>query len=223
MSDGGISYHWFNPRGEKHIIMNFVHCYGEVLKQDLGDCWKKCSICGETWSKKKQAYLDSIAYTHCRKQLEDVWSEDAFVSYVFSRLDPTIGATCWLAMDGPLVVGYSWGFSENLNALEERLDAPGLTRFIKRKFGDVEMVAFQDQIGVIEKYRKGGIASVLFSKRLEIFAEADLKVGVALLSSKTAHLILDWYKKRGYVAVYDFKDADENIIVACSLGSLKFQ
>ena len=132
------------------------------------------------------------------------------------------GATCWLACKDGQVIGYCWGFMENLDNLEDRLDAPGLTRFIKRKFGDFETVAFQDRIGVLEAYRKMGIATALFSRRLGNFIESDMKVGITLLSRKTASFVLDWYKSRGYVPIYDFKDSNGNIIVARSLEGLIF-
>jgi GNAT superfamily N-acetyltransferase len=221
MSDGGISYHWFNPRGNKELIRHFVSCHEEVIRPEIEDKWKKCRVCNESWGKGKESFLESVGFRHCGIPVADVWSADNFVAYIFSKINPTNGATCWLACNsGNNVVGYCWGFIKDINALEEDLDAPGLTRFIERKFGNFETVAFQDRIGVLEAYRKNGIATALFSRRLESFVESGAKVGVSLLSRKTSSFVFDWYKSRGYVSVYDFKDADKSIIIARSLDGL---
>ncbi|HBI33614.1 MAG TPA: hypothetical protein DEA43_00650 [Candidatus Moranbacteria bacterium] len=222
MSDGGISYRWFNPRGDKVLVRNFAHCHEEIIRPEIADKWKTCRVCNESWSRKKEPFLESIGFMHCGIPVVDVWSVDSFVTYIFDKINPMTGATCWLACKDGQVIGYCWGFMENLDNLEDRLDAPGLTRFIKRKFGDFETVAFQDRIGVLEAYRKMGIATALFSRRLGNFIESDMKVGITLLSRKTASFVLDWYKSRGYVPIYDFKDSNGNIIVARSLEGLIF-
>lgn len=224
MGNGGISYHWFNPRGNKNLISRLISCHREVIEPELSDRWMVCQVCNESWSKKKEIFLNSINFTHCGSKVSSGWAEDEFIAYIFHNinLEDDAAANCWLSFCENTVIGYAWGFSRELDFLEERLDAPGLKRFVRKKFGDVERVVFQDRIGVVERFRKNGIAKRLASLRSEEFLKSDIEVVATMVPIKTASFVYEWYLRRGFCCLYEMNDSNRNMVLVRKLEGLVF-
>src|SRR3989344_6129238 len=93
-----------------------VECYREVFADTPWNEWLKCEKCDKYWGLKDKAMLESRGFRHCGQPLVDFWSVEQVLTDLEHEITPE--ASCWLAMEADLVVGFSWGYPVGLADLE---------------------------------------------------------------------------------------------------------
>ena len=153
---------------------------------------------------KDQALLASYGYRHCDSGLVDYWPR----AQVISDLCHEIGSesSCWLAVSSNKIVGFCWGYPENLNSLELKLKIPFVKNFYKI-FGLQDKVAYQDEVGESILYRGNKIAKTLVLHRLKDFISQGLQIGIVRTRKfpEPSQTFL-WYNKLGYQIIAEYDD-----------------
>jgi hypothetical protein len=172
-----IVYVRFSPhRDRRKLTAQLVEAYRDVFAETPWHEWLKCSVCEKYWGVKDRAYLASIGYMHCGVVLVDFWPRMSLVQDLRHEITKT--SSCWLALDGNTVVGFTWGYPVDFKTLESKLDVPVENTFIQFFSSTNIKIAYQDEVGVLVPYRGMKIAKELIARRNEDFVKQGLEVGV---------------------------------------------
>ena len=214
-----IAFVRYSPHtSTKELTSKVVECFQVVFADSPWNEWKSCSVCKKFWGKKDIALLEASNFHHCNVPLIDYWPQEQVTSDLFHEI--TKESSCWLALNGSQVVGFTWGYQVNPESLEKKLGVSFSSTFIS-KFGRQSKIAYQDEVGVISEFREHKIAKSMVKLRLSDFLAQDLKVGVVRTRefpepSKT----FLWYKKIGYETIFQYPKEDGRVILARSLDNL---
>lgn len=212
-----LTYVRFNPHIDMTLIGQLVKCYQEVFAETPWNEWKKCSVCGHKWGISHIAELQYLEFRHCGAHVVDFWPEDVVQADLFHEITPE--ASCWLALNGENVIGFCWGYPITTEALELKLDFPGLAERI-HEFVPARMVAYQDDLGVTKEWRGCGIARELFRLRLQDYLERGFQLGVIRTKMNPPSVTYTWFKRLGYHEIAHYADADQRVILVRSLHDL---
>lgn len=132
----------------------------------------------------------------------------------------TSESSCWLAIENKKVIGFTWGYPIKLNILEKKLGLV-ISQRCKEEFGEkLEIVAYQDEIGVIKRYRRKGIGKQLFIRRLNDFRLQGLRVGIARTKTNPPTVTYLWYRRMGYKIIAEYNDEDGRVILGVVFDTL---
>ena len=219
MKAKSIAYVRFSPHEHDPERMGqLVEAYREVFAATPWHEWLKCAKCDKYWGKKDLPSLTSIGFKHHRKPLVDFWTRDGVVKDLKHEITPA--SSCWLALLGTTVVGFTWGYPLNLKKLEKKLKLPVSARF-HELFGSGESIAYQDELGVLDEFRGQKIAKTLVAKRHDDFIKRGLKIGVVRTrQSPEPSMTYLWYTgKLGYETLATYTDG--RVVLARQLKGLK--
>lgn len=212
----------FDPRKHSHLIPRLITCYREVFANRPWNEWKKCPKCGVQWGITCEKLLSNGRCPNCRAELVDFWPRERVRSKIARATTP--GASAFVALDGGAgvkVVGFCWGYPMAPGDLESKLGIRFRDALFGR-FGAVDRVAFQDELGVSVPFRNRKIARRMFIARLLDFLAKGLEVGVM----RTRHfpeptVTFLWFtQKLGYEIIARYPGNDGRVILAGRLRGL---
>ncbi len=206
---------------ERRHIEPLINCYRQVFADPPWNEWKKCSNpdCPDPngfWGKKDTKLLSSWNFRHCGMPLDDYWPRDQVRQDLEHEL--TDITSCWLCFDGEQVVGFCWGYPITLGELEEKLK----TEIAISSQGDKrQLVAYQDEMGLIDRYRGSGLAKTMFLRRLDDFLSLGLKTTIVRTRElPNPSVTFSWFVgKLGYEVVARYVDG--RVVLARPLLGLK--
>ena len=213
--EGEIPFVRYSPHGSNHLpTAQLVECYRDVFADEPWNEWLKCSKCSVYWGTKDRGLLASMNFRHCDAPLTDFWPRDQVISDLHHEITPE--ASCWLAMDGGTVIGFCWGYPINVGKLEEKLK---LTIGVD----PTEVVAYQDEVGVLSAYRDRKIAKALIVHRLDDFLSQGLRFGVVRTrQGPTPSVTFLWYtRKLGYEILATYPGQDGRVVLGRRLNGLR--
>lgn len=216
-----IKYVRFSLRRDYRFKDSLIACYQQVFAEEPWDEWKKCQLCETKWGLGEKEKLEKLNFYHCGYPVLDFWSYRTVESDMYSEINDR--ASCWVAIDDLRVVGFCWGYSIHINELEMKLKLPGLAGKTLTYCNGNNVVAYQDEIGVLKHYRGQGIAKEMFLKRLKDFQSQGLKIGIVRTLENISSVPYQWYQKIGYRIIdrYDRHDnADRRVILAQDLSDI---
>jgi hypothetical protein len=201
----GVSIIRYLPSKENQSLTDqLVECYRDVFSAGPWHEWLKCEKCGKYWGKKDQGLLASWDFLHCDSPLVDFWPKENVLSDLQHEI--TAQSSCWLACDNEKVIGFCWGYQASISELEEKLGLP-LAANIEKYFGKQNLIAYQDEVGVVSSYRGNKIAKTLVAHRLDDFLDKKLAIGIVrtrrLPEPSETYL---WYKRLGYLTLAEYTD-----------------
>jgi len=131
-------------------------------------------------------------------------------------------ASCWITLRLGKVIGFCWGYPISPTELERKLDI-SVVDAIKEHFGEVNFVAYQDELGVIETERNRKIARQLFEKRLEDFEAQKLEIGIVRTRElPEASVTYKWFtEKLGYHVLARYPDGDGRVVLGQGLDEVR--
>jgi GNAT superfamily N-acetyltransferase len=214
-----IRYVRFSPQSANHeLVQQVVAAYRGVFATEPWKEWLKCQKCDEYWGKEDETYLKTIGFEHHGMPLVDFWPKETVLADLQHEITPT--SSCWLAMDGDIAVGFTWGYPIDLITLENKLGIPIQSEYNKL-FGSVQKIAYQDEVGVLEAYRGKKVAKALVAHRHEDFMNQGLQIGVVRTrQSPKPSLTYLWYiGKLGYRALATYPDG--RVVLGRELAGLQ--
>jgi len=220
MTNSNIKYLRFHPDDNNDFLNRLIDCYRQIFMAEPWNEWKKCPICGKKWGISEKKELECRDFKHCGQQVVDFWPKEK----VESDIREEIGSSddfCVIALDNQGVVGFCWGYLIPPEKLEKKTELPGLASTINENFGDLALVSYQDEIGVLTQYRCQNIGNVLHSKLLDFFRRRGLKVTITRTKSNPPSVAYRWYQRIGYKVIDEYHDTDGRVILASTLEELK--
>lgn len=214
-----ISFVRYSPHGGDHLLTaQLVECYRDVFADEPWHEWLKCPQCGNYWGIKDRELLASVKFHHCDKPLIDFWSREQVISDLYHEI--TQLSSCWLTMDKKTVVGFCWGYPITIGELEAKL---GVSLNIQSDSNSAELVAYQDEVGVLSTYRGRKIAKAMISRRLDDFLTQGLKFGVVRTrQNPEPSTTFLWYtQKLGYEILAAYPGNDGRVVLGRRLAGLK--
>ncbi|MEK6839914.1 MAG: hypothetical protein AABX72_03160 [Nanoarchaeota archaeon] len=228
----------FNPRGNHDLTQQVVKCYQEVFADDPWNEWKKCPICKEYWGRKDEKYLKETDFIHCNVPVEDFWSDEEVIKDLLHEINQDKFAWVGIERHTGRAISFCWGYPIQVSQLEEKLGI-AFRKELMDTCGDVNVVAYQDDMGILPKFRSKPlvssfsidgvhfagpipIARAMFLKRFGDFLQEGLRVGVVRtrerpVSSKT----YEWFtKKLGYSIIVKYPGEDGRVILARKYSKL---
>jgi hypothetical protein len=203
-----------------HRTAQLVECYRNVFADKPWNEWVRCSICGKYWGLEDYEHLLSINFVHCELPVVDFWHRSTVISDL--RHEITGDASCWLAVDGDNVIGFTWGYPILLPEIEKKLMIPFGPEAIRDLSPDA-LVAYQDEVGVIASHRNKKIAKGLVLRRHRDFLAQGLTFGIVRtreypIPSET----FLWYtQKLDYQILARYPDGDGRIVLGRSFIGLE--
>ncbi|MEK7640240.1 MAG: GNAT family N-acetyltransferase [Patescibacteria group bacterium] len=206
-----ITYERFNPTVNPELLPQLIRCYQDVFSTTPWSEWKTCKCCKKKWGIEQWRDIPTLRCPTCGKPLTDFWPSDVVERDIRKELSMP-NATCWLALDGGNVIGFSWGYALTGIELDAKLGITcGLTE---------DRIAYQDEIGVAMPYRSKHIASELFKLRLGDFIAAKLFTGVVRTKTNPPSVTNLWFNRLGYKVIVHYNDTDGRVIMVRNLRSL---
>ncbi|MEK7570506.1 MAG: GNAT family N-acetyltransferase [Patescibacteria group bacterium] len=213
-----ISYDSFRPTRDTALMQKLILCYQNVFSASPWFEWKRCTTCNRKWGREQETEIQCMRCPKCGSALTDFWPSDVVEQDICKELTLP-GASCWLACHREKIVGFCWGYPIALIALEEKLGIACATP-IQHTYGNITQVAYQDEIGVEQKYRGHGLGSMLFNLRKNDFLKQGLHIGVVRTKTQPPTVTYHWYQKLGYQTVARYNDKDGKVILAIDLQKL---
>jgi GNAT superfamily N-acetyltransferase len=194
------------------LTAQFIECYREVFADGPWHEWMKCPVCQKYWGKKDAGLLAQMKFRHCDNPLVDFWPRDQVMIDLEHELDPE--ASCWLALDDSQVVGFCFGYPIQAEKLEAKLGV---------SLGRVDVVAYQDDVGVLASYRDQKIAKAMVARRLDDFLNQGLEFGVVRTrQTPEPSVTFNWYtEKLGYEVIARYPEGDGRVILGRKLQGLR--
>ena len=194
----------------EEITIQIVECYRDVFADAPWHEWKKCPVCKKYWGKKDRDLLIHWEFRHCDTALVDFWPREQLRIDLNHEITPQ--ASCWLAMDEDRVVGFCWGYPLTAGELEKKLELPFAACL---EVGEQQVIAYQDEVGVISSHRGRKLAKAMVAERLDDFLEMGLEVGVVRTRRyPEASITFLWYtQKLGYRILASYPDNDGRVIL----------
>jgi hypothetical protein len=218
---GQISYQCFNSRSDASLMKQLIACYQEVFSDEPWNEWKKCQVCQTKWGIKQMAELEKFNYRHCDATVVDFWKSQQLKND-FQELVSQKQISFWVAMYGCELIGFIIGYPLNLKELEIKLDQPGIVKKIRKRFGKIDFVVYQADIGVKKHYRRHDIATELFKRRLADFQKIKIKIGIVRVQTNPPSVTLPWFRdKLGYEVIAQYNEPQKRVILARTLDDLE--
>lgn len=197
-------------------LLEIVNCYREVFADGPWHEWKICKSCGSQFGKKDQDVLHRRNNTCCGQFVQDFWPVETVTSTLLS-LPPS--ASCFIVMKSETVIGFCWGYEMSEDELEKYLNIP-VSQSIRSMFGIGRKIAYQSEMGILERYRGQGIANLLFSERQKSFLSKGVEITIVRTRKSPEPSITHlWFaNKLGYKTVAEYPDGDGRAI----LGNILF-
>lgn len=207
-----ITYHHVSLKQDESLLPQLIECYREVFSTSPWYEWKTCTKCGKKWGLEHVDELAAHQHRCCNQEVVDFWPTEVVARDIRKELSMPF-ATCWLAMDGEKVIGFSWGYALTPTELDTKLGIScGIT--------GTDLLAYQDEIGVSTSYRGRHIASTLFRYRLRDFLSHGLRTGVMRTKTLPPSVTYLWFRNLGYRTTSSYDDADGRVIMVCDLHTL---
>lgn len=137
------------------------------------------------------------------------------------RHEITPQASCWLALSDENVIGFCWGYPIGRTELEVKLGVPledwsGCERI-------PELIAYQDELGVLENCRGQKIARKLFALRLADFEAQGLEFGVVRTKVlPEPSVTYEWFTaKLGYREMARYSQGDGRVVLGAPLSHVR--
>jgi len=218
-----VSFSRFSPHtAARSESEEMAEAFGRVFATSPWYEWKKCRVagCSAHWGVEHRKELEALRYMHCGEPVVDFWPKDAVLHDLYHE----IGAdtSCWVAKKGKRIVGFCWGYPILVSELSSKVGIH-LEEPARLTFGSGARIAYQDELGILKRYRGTGIARELFSLRLDDFLKQGLEVGVvrtrALPEPSITYL---WFtKKLGYRELARYPRDDGRVILGQRLAEVK--
>ena len=200
------------------VTSQFVDCYREVFADTPWHEWMKCSKCQKYWGIKDRVLLESWGFRHCGVYTVEFWTKDQVLRDLQEELKPN--ASCWLAIHKGKVVGFCFGYPATISSLEKKLGIE-IREETDKQFGPYELVAYQDDVGVLAEYRGKKIAKTMVAYRLGDFINRNLHLGIVRTrATPEPSVTFMWYKKLGYTTLAEYPNGDGRVILARQLDGL---
>jgi hypothetical protein len=209
----------YSPNGSGHLVTaQLVECYRDVFADEPWHEWLKCPRCQEYWGVKDRALLAKNNFRHCSTPLVDFWAREQVIDDLNHEITPE--SSCWLAIVDNKVIGFCWGYPIIKSQLETKL---GITFNNKLECKDNELMAYQDELGVVFNYRKQKRAKAMFVNRLNDFIVRGLKIGIVRTRQRPSPSdTFLWYtKKLGYKIIASYPKNDGRVILGRNLNDLE--
>ncbi len=214
-----ISLVRYSPNsGDHELTAQLVECYRDVFADGPWHEWLKCPQCQKCWGTKDRGILASNKFLHCNVPLVDFWSREQVVSDLHHEITPE--ASCWLAISNASVVGFCWGYPITIMDLEAKL---GVSLSVKLTCEITELVAYQDEAGVLSAYRGRKIAKGMVARRLDDFLAQGLRIGVVRTrqNPEPSETFLWYTNKLGYQILAHYPGDDGRVVLGRKLDGLK--
>ncbi|QQG45544.1 MAG: hypothetical protein HYW89_01250 [Candidatus Sungiibacteriota bacterium] len=214
-----ISLVRYSPNGGEHeLTAQLVECYRDVFADGPWHEWLKCPQCQKYWGTRDRSFLASNRFRHCNTPLVDFWPREQVVCDLHHEI--TLEASCWLAISNLSVIGFCWGYPITIIDLEAKL---GVSFGAELAYEPTELVAYQDEVGVLSAYRGRKIAKAMVTRRLEDFLAQDLKVGIVRTrqSPESSETFLWYTNKLGYRILANYPGEDGRVVLGRNLDGLK--
>jgi len=198
------------------LLPSLVDCYRQVFADAPWNEWLKCPTCG-TRKGIQEVNGKPVMCTDCAVQMIDFWPVDQVRQDILHEVGD-MDAQCWLLVADEQVVGFCWGYPISLAQLAKKvelsldlwMDQAGLT--------PETMVAYQDELGVLNAYRGQGHARNLVAKRMVDFEHAGLELGVMRTQTDPPTVTYHWYRRKGYEIVARYPEPDTRVLMAMKLS-----
>lgn len=216
-----VHYLKFNPRQDGNLLERLIDCYRAVFAGEPWNEWKKCCLCGSKWGIREESKIAVLDFKHCGQPVVDFWHRETVRKDICEEI--ILEASCWVAVKNSNIIGFCWGYPIELKDLEEKLKLPDFVKRTSMHLNQERYVAYQDEIGVLEEYRRHGIATEMFLRRLKDFQSLGLAVGIIRTLNDESSVPYKWYRKLGYYILDQYKrhdPKDNRVILARSLTDL---
>lgn len=199
------------------VTADLIECYRDVFSEEPWNEWLKCPKCDEYWGVKDRELLAAMRYMHCNVPLVDFWPRHQVIGDIEHEI--TEKTSCYLAFKDSRVVGFCWGYPIKRKDLETKL---GISFESVLGVKPDELVAYQDDVGVIVPYRGQKIAKILIAKRHQDFIAQGLRVGIVRTRMKPKPSVTYlWYlEKLGYKVLAEYPVDDGRVILGRKLEGL---
>lgn len=159
----GLLYHRFHlgpAENNEKTLSGLIRCYQDVFSEPPWNEWKKCQICGKHWGIDEKNYVEQdLKLKHCGASVVDFWPHDEVLNDIREELSQK-GAFCFLVKNNEGdIIGFYWGYLIELEKLEKKLNIELMLESRDKKL----IVAYLDDMGVLNQYRGLKIASRLFN------------------------------------------------------------
>ena len=214
-----ISLIRYSPNNGDHLLTaQLVECYRDVFADGPWHEWLKCPQCQKYWGTKDRQLLASTKFRHCDTPLVDFWPREQVVCDLHHEITPE--SSCWLAVSNDTVVGFCWGYPITAADLEVKL---GVSFSAKLECENTELVAYQDEVGVLSAHRGHKVAKAMVARRLDDFLEQGLKIGIVRTrqSPEPSETFLWYTQKLGYQILANYPGEDGRVILGRELDDLK--
>ncbi len=195
-------------------LTQLVECYQAVFAGHPWNEWKVCSTCGQKWGSSERSVLGD-SFIHCGQSVKDYWPTETVTSDI--RHEVTEETSCWVVVHEDKVIGFCWGYPINVQKLQEKLRLPDFTRDIQQAYGDINQVAYQDELGVLEGFRGLGLAKAMYRVRHQDFLNRGLEVGIVRTKRTPPSVTYSWFTRIGYKVTSEYRDADDRVVLARKL------
>ncbi len=203
---------------ETEITSQFVDCYREVFSDRPWNEWMKCPKCQKYWGKKDKPLLESWKFNHCGVEMVEFWKRDQVLADLQHEI--TTEASCWLALHQEKVIGFCYGYPVSIADIGTKLGID-ITESIKKQFGNIEKVAYQDDVGVLTEYRNQKIAKAMVNLRLRDYISQNLQLGIVRTRElPEPSVTFSWYLKIGYTIIARYPEIDGRVILGRRLDDL---
>lgn len=219
----GVSYARFSPHTATRVKSEeMAEAFGRVFATSPWYEWRKCRVpgCGANWGVEQRKELEAIGYVHCGEPVVEFWPKDDVLYDIYHE----IGAdtSCWVAKMGRRIIGFCWGYPVQVSHLSEKVGI-NLEGPARATFGTDARIAYQDELGVLKKYRGTGVARELFILRLDDFLTKGLEIGIVrtrvLPEPSVTYL---WFtEKLGYIELARYPGDDGRVILGQRLDVVK--
>lgn len=208
--------------GKEAITSQVVESYIDIFADAPWHEWLKCSVCGEYWGKKDSGLLVSMGYMHCGQALVDYWPRVKVYNEIINEIQRPGNSSCWLAMekDTKKIVGFCWGYIMSIEAfielvgLDFDISLAGLNSM-------EELVAHQNEVGVLPEFRGKKIAKRLVALRNQDFIKMGISYGVVRTRQlPEPSVTFNWYKDSGYEILASYPEKDGKVVMGGLLVKL---
>jgi len=225
-----VSYSAYNPHTDgTHLVPSVVDCFKRVFAADPWNEYLVCPKCKKHWGIKEvgMSPIKTLSCPSCSVQLEEFWPTETvtedFLEEMRTIPEQNRQPWCWLAHSGPeKVVGICWGYSIAIPELGKKLGLPFFANRFKKRFGEVPVVAYQDELAVLSEWRNKGIAKQLVVNRHKDFLQAGLPIGVIRTKRNPPTVTHDWYVAKGYKVIESYNDPEDRVILARRFDDFQF-
>jgi len=203
-----------------HRTAQLVECYRDVFADGPWHEWMQCAVCKNYWGTKDYEYLLSENFLHCGVPVIDYWSRHQVIADL--RHEITDSSSFWLAIENDKVIGFTWGFPIHLHDLEKKLGVQIANSTIGN-ISPTDLIAYQDEVGVIASHRSQKIAKALVLHRHRDFLAQGLTFGIVRTREypEPSDTFLCYTKKLNYQILVRYPDPDGRVVLGRSFTGLE--